>query len=217
MGKVRKTSRLSKSKGKINTTSYGKRNKKKYNKSGYTIKMSNIREKWNKSLSMKTNLSNLGLVYDINSDIKPFGVKKKRNHNKKEQEMEFMDIDQANQMAALTPSTLVGSLVEPEGSSMMETTVTTKRLRGPKARTLHEEFKTRSERRYRKTCHISTLELETLVPLIQKHGTDYSAMFRDKDNIDQLTANQLRKKCEELLKSRESRHLNKLREYGLIN
>ena len=36
------------------------------------INRSNIREKWNKKLSLKCNMKRLGLVYDINSDIGPF-------------------------------------------------------------------------------------------------------------------------------------------------
>ncbi len=33
---------------------------------------SNIRERWNSKMSLKTNMKRLGLVYDINSDIRPY-------------------------------------------------------------------------------------------------------------------------------------------------
>lgn len=205
MGRVRKTSRLGKKK--INSTSYGKKNRKKHNKSDYTIKMSNIRERWNRSLSMKNNLQNLGLVYDINSDIKPYGTRTKKKQ--KQQEVEFMDISEATSLNNTTEAVQM--------ESEEDQTVKLKKLKGgAKARTLHEEFKKRSARRNRKTCHLSTLETEYLIPLVQKHGTDYGKMVRDKENFDQLTENQLRKKCEELLSSRETRHLKKFQELGLI-
>ena len=41
---------------------------------------SNIREKWNKKLSLKSNMKRLGLVYDINSDIRPFEKSEKMVH-----------------------------------------------------------------------------------------------------------------------------------------
>lgn len=85
-----------------------------------------------------------------------------------------------------------------------------------KARTLREEFETRSKRPVRKTCHLSMAETEYMITLMMKHGTDYKMMFRDKDNYDQLTENQLRKKCQELLRSRETRHLKKFKELELI-
>lgn len=205
MGRVRKTSRLGKKK--INTTAYGRKNKKKNNKGGYTIKMSNIRERWVRSLSMKNNLKNLGLVYDINSDIKPYPRRTKKKS--KVDQIEFMDISEAT-AAENTDIAMEGEDAETEIRKP-------KRLKGgAKARTLHEEFKKRSDRRNRKTCHLSTLETEYLLPLIQKHGTDYGKMARDKGNFDQLTETQLKKKCEELLSSRETRHLNKFRELGLI-
>ena len=41
-------------------------------------------------------------------------------------------------------------------------------------------------------------------------------MMVAKENYDQLTEFQLRKKCEQLLGSREARHLKLFRELGLI-
>lgn len=204
MGRVRKSSRLGK-KGKINTTKYGKKNRKKYNKSGYTIKMSNVRERWNKGLTMKTNLRNLGLVYDINSDIKPFGKKDKQ---KTGDNIEFMDIAEA--VASVSPT------IATETESVPPAVKSKRLIGGLKARTLHEEFQTRSKRLVRKTCHLSTIESEYLAPLIQKHGTNYTKMYRDKGNYDQLTEKQLQKKCQELLMSRETRHLKKFKELDLI-
>lgn len=46
----------------------------------------------------------------------------------------------------------------------------------------------------------SEFETDWIQKLINKHGDDYKAMFWDKDlNIYQLTANQLKKKCQKYL------------------
>ena len=202
MGRVRKTSRIGK-KGRVNTTAYGKKNKKKYGKSNYTVKMSSVRERWNPKMTLKNNLKNLGLVYDINSDIKPYGTKSRKSKGSGK-EIEFMDIDTAMKMET-------GNNLFLEEDNSNDKPKTSK-----KAQSLYQEFETRSKRPVRKTCHLSTAETEYIITLMQKHGTDYMMMFRDKDNFDQLTENQLRKKCQELLRSREPRHLKKLKEMNLI-
>ena len=205
MGGVRKISRLGK-RGKVNTTAYGKRFKKKNKRDGYTIKMSNIREKWNKRFSLKANLRNLGLVYDINSDIKPF---------KDDVTMDYLPADKSIEPMETTS--------EATPTLFLESTEVSRELKKPKklksknARLLHQEFDTRSKRPVRKTCHLSIAEAEYVASLLQKHGTDYAKMARDKANYDQMTECQLRKKCEELLKSRETRHLKLFKSMDLVN
>ena len=205
MGGVRKVSRLGK-RGKVNTTAYGKRFKKKYKKDGYTIKMSNIREKWNKKLSLKYNLRNLGLVYDINSDIKPF---------KDDVIVDYLPADKSIEpMETTSEATPTLSSESTEVSGKLKKL---KKLKSKNARLLHQEFDTRSKRPVRKTCHLSTAESEYIATLLQKHGTDYVKMARDKANYDQMTECQLRRKCEELLKSRETRHLKLFKSLDLVN
>jgi hypothetical protein len=193
MGRVRKVSRIGKG-GRINTTAYGKKNKKKHNKDKYAVQMSNIRERWNKKISVRNNLKDLGLVYDINSDI---GRK-----NKKRNEIEFMETEEAIRNNG-------------ENQQENEPMATDKVRLKSKAKALRDEFTTRSQRPVRKTYHLSSAETEYVLNLLKKHGTDYKKMFKDKLNYDQLTENQLRKKCEELLCSTEPRHLKKLKEFDL--
>jgi len=49
--------------------------------------------------------------------------------------------------------------------------------------------------------HIPPGEAKFLMELMKKHGKDYKAMAKDKLNTYQHTANQIRRKCEGLLKS----------------
>ncbi|XP_002155670.1 nucleolar protein 16 [Hydra vulgaris] len=64
-----------------------------------------------------------------------------------------------------------------------------------------KEFERQAANGMKMERHIAPGEAKFLMTLIKKHGTNYKAMAKDKDNTYQHTAKQLKRKCESLLKS----------------
>ncbi|EDO47617.1 predicted protein [Nematostella vectensis] len=64
-----------------------------------------------------------------------------------------------------------------------------------------QEFETLAANEVKKERRIAPGEAHFVWKLIQKHGEDYKAMSKDKDNYYQHTPKQLKRKCEAFLRS----------------
>ena len=127
---------------------------------------------WDSKKTLQQNTRALGLAYDANSTI-PI-VKKKRKRRKDlhcSDENKEMEIEK-EEVNLLLPFTPVIT-----------------------------EFEKQAANGKKFERHISPDEAKFLLNLMKSHKTDYSKMCKDKRNMNQHTANQLRRKCEGLLGS----------------
>ncbi|XP_015184125.1 PREDICTED: nucleolar protein 16 [Polistes dominula] len=164
MTKIRKVKR--KKKYRVNVNRKRLRNKLKKLP---TIECKNIKEEWEITKSTRSNLKEMGLVYDPNKNLKIPNIKQDLLQQVKEKFMENgmeVDSDDENEDIKKTPAKI------------------------HVAQALERDAKAPRERRFR----LPNGQVEFITYLLDKYGEDYKAMARDKKNYNQLTWKQIRAK-----------------------
>ncbi|KAI9496438.1 ribosome biogenesis protein Nop16 [Zychaea mexicana] len=189
--------------------------RKKYNIQGNAI----IKHNWDKKQTLIQNYKRLGLMTSLNGkaggveklypDAKPEHPSEDQEEGEEQEEKELTEEDVARLEKSLKPGegiiqrddegnvirVIVGrqkthdEILEEEPEPVEAKTDVVRQLE-EQARNAHKNVK-----------YQSMYQQHWVARLITKYGDDYRAMFRDEDlNQNQLTENQLKKKCSQFLK-----------------
>ena len=126
-----------------------------------------IKESWEVTTSTRTNLKQMGLVYDPNEVLK---IPRVKNQLIADAKLKAIDSENMSESEEETENVI------PEKGYVVEE--------------LLKEAKAPRKRMFR----LPNSQVEFLIYLMDKHGEDYKAMARDKTNYNQLTWRQIRAK-----------------------